>query len=183
VPEPLLHPDLDNIPFACDCEARFDLISAALPRPDGLVIDVSPSWGYYLHRLEKLGFDAVAVPSDSAQRYFMDRLRAAAEKSFAIVSDVSGIAGRAQILLLLGSTERMLTSPLNRTTLTRLLMETDPRHVFVEESSRVADPGGDASMRPVSFCAAAMHSPSVSLLGSVGPRRFYHLSTSPSPSS
>ena len=40
--EPLLHPDLDNIPYSCDYRTSFDLVSAALWSSRGLLVDASP---------------------------------------------------------------------------------------------------------------------------------------------
>lgn len=81
-PQPLLHPDLDNIPAAEDSAAVFDAIRAALPRGRGTVLDIGSLWGYYAHRCEDAGFDCVALEERAEHRYFLERLRVAGGRRF-----------------------------------------------------------------------------------------------------
>lgn len=84
VPQPLLHPDLDDIPAAERCERRAQTIIESLPA-HGTVLDLAPGWGYFCQRLEKEGFSCTALepPADTAP--FLAKLRRASNRGFAIV--------------------------------------------------------------------------------------------------
>jgi hypothetical protein len=79
--QPLLHPDLLDIPNE-HSDARFELIRAHLPVQSGALLDIGSHWGYFCHRFEDLGFRCLAVESEPAAVYFMDRLRRAEGKRF-----------------------------------------------------------------------------------------------------
>jgi len=68
VSEQLLHPDLDNIPYLYDWRARLDLISVTLSSSRGLLLDVTPGWGHFLHRFEALGFDCTGMATVEEDR-------------------------------------------------------------------------------------------------------------------
>jgi hypothetical protein len=184
VPEPLLHPDLDNIPFACDCDTRFDLVAAALPASAGSVVDAVPGWGYFLHRFEERGFDCTGIARIAEDRYFLERLRIAGERHFAIADAVESDAVPAEepaaALLLLRDTTSWLVGEAAHASLAALLARTRPRHVFVEVGAgegttpvgtELLSSGSDM----VRVCAAGMARPHVRLLGRVGTRCIYHV--------
>jgi hypothetical protein len=192
VPEPLLHPDLDNIPFACDCRTRFDMVAAALTASGGSLVDAAPGWGYFLHRFEALGFSCTGIAHAAEDRYFLDHLRVAGEKHFAVAdaaeSDVVPTEAPVAALLLLRDTRSWLGSETSREALATFLARTRPRHVFVESdapegSASTGTEPGESAGEAVRLCAAAMARPQVRLLGYVGARPIYdvseHVSDSP----
>ncbi len=82
-PQPLPHPDLDDIPAAQACEPRLRTVLASLGAP-GTILDLAPGWGYFCQRLEDEGFSCAALepPPDAAD--FLARLRRACNRSFTI---------------------------------------------------------------------------------------------------
>lgn len=185
VPEQLLHPDLDNIPYSYDCRARFDLVSTALSSSRGLLLDASPGWGHFLHRFEALGFDCTGISTVEEDRYFLERLRTACDTRFAITDevgpDIMPRNGRVTALLLLRGTSLWMSSASKREALATLLANARPRHVFVESDvpgrSVPAEAGPTASADDiVQFCGTATALPHTELLGYAGESALYHLS-------
>ena len=84
VPQPLPHPDLDDIPAAERCESRLRTIVASLPEPC-TVLDLAPGWGYFCQRLEKEGFSCTAVEPSPEAAGFLATLRRACNRSFVII--------------------------------------------------------------------------------------------------
>jgi hypothetical protein len=184
VPEHLLHPDLDNIPYAYDCRARLDLIVAALASSRGVVVDASPGWGHFLHRFEELGFDCIGLSTVEDDRYFLERLRAAKDRRFAIANDVRSTAvprdSRVTALLLLRGTSLWLGSAATREALATLVAKTRPRHVFVEGDEPQVTPTGETlptvpAHEVVEFCATAAELAHVESIGDRGVGPIYHL--------
>ena len=90
VPQPLLHPDLDDIPAADDSRAVFEAIRRELPAGgDGMVLDIGAQWGYFSHRCEDAGLDCVALESRAEPARFLERLRVACDRRFKVVDDWS----------------------------------------------------------------------------------------------
>lgn len=90
VPQPLLHPDLDDIPAAEGCETRCRTVIESLSAPC-TVLDLAPGWGYFCQRLEGRGFSCTALQPPPEIAYFLAKLRRACNRSFAIISkDVLG---------------------------------------------------------------------------------------------
>ena len=190
LPEQLLHPDIDTIPVSYDCRTRFDTVSAALSSGRGPLLDVSPGWGYFLHRFEALGFDctAVAPPRFAENRYFLNKLRAASDRHFNVVDDVQSVVVPTEepvaALLLLRDTDWWLSTATAREALSTLLVSARPRHVFVEDPT--ADRNGlvgsdpqSCSSEAVRFCAAAAGLQHVEVLGVSGANPLFHLSETP----
>ena len=183
VPEPLLHPDLDNIPYTEDCRSSFDLLVASLSSGKGRLVDLSPGWGYFLHRFEERGFDCAGVPSDIDDRYFLERLRVAGDRRFAIVEEAElprGTPGPVIAVLLLRGGDAWLGSAAARERLEALLTELRPQHVFIERPAGSAEWAQDTALEAGSeelrACTAAMTSPRIRLLGRVDGRSLYGVS-------
>ena len=81
---PVTHPDLREIPSIYGDE-RFELIQAHLPIQSGDLLDIGAHWGYFCHKFEEEGFNCYAVESDAASRYFMEKLKIAEGRKFAII--------------------------------------------------------------------------------------------------
>lgn len=87
VPQPLLHPDLDNIPAAEPCRAIFTAVARQLTGNGGRALDIGSLWGYYAHRLEEAGHECVALEERAEHRQYLERLRVACNRRFRIVGD------------------------------------------------------------------------------------------------
>ena len=190
VPEPLFHPDLDDIPFAWDCAARFDLIAAALPSRGALLVDAAPGWGYFLHRFEEEGFACAGIAAGAEERYFLERLRIAGDGRFAIVDTADALRAsgehKAAVVLVLRDAWSRLGSEAGRAALATLFRNVRPRHVFVEGDVRGDDLSSEArslaaSQGALGFCVAAAQLTQVRLLGRVGCRPIYHLTVAERP--
>jgi len=81
----LLHPDLEDIPSVHEGDDRFELIRKNLPVPSGTVLDIGAHWGYFCHRLEKLGFDCVASEYLPINQYFIKKIRDVEKLKFKIM--------------------------------------------------------------------------------------------------
>jgi len=84
VPQPLLHPDLDDIPAAEHCETRARTVIESLPA-QSTVLDLAPGWGYFCQRLESEGFACAALEPSPTAAHFLAKLRRACNRSFAII--------------------------------------------------------------------------------------------------
>jgi hypothetical protein len=84
-PQPLLHPDLDNIPSAEVCVARYDMIVGALA-PRSRIIDLAPGWGYFCQRLSSDGYACCALETSRENAEFLEVLRLATKSDFATMA-------------------------------------------------------------------------------------------------
>ncbi len=80
------HFDLESVPCAYGNE-RFDLIRDNLSLKQGSVLDIGANFGYFCHKLEKLGFDCTAVEINPQEVYFMEKLKIANEDNFKIIQE------------------------------------------------------------------------------------------------
>ena len=81
---PITHIDLQSVPSLYGHQ-RFDLIRQHLTPPyRGTVLDIGAHWGYFSHRFEQLGFDCLAVENDPVNLFFLNKLRTAEERNFAV---------------------------------------------------------------------------------------------------
>lgn len=83
VPQPLPHPDLDEIPAAECCETRARTVIESLPA-QCTVLDLAPGWGYFCQRLEREGFSCTALEPSPDAAHFLAKLRRACNRCFAI---------------------------------------------------------------------------------------------------
>lgn len=82
---PIDHPALADIPSEHGAE-RFDLIASHLANMPGLLtaLDIGTHWGYFAHRLERLGLEVTAVENMPQYLTFLRRLRSLYGDHFAI---------------------------------------------------------------------------------------------------
>jgi hypothetical protein len=133
VPERLLHPDLETIPYVWDPSSLLPALRRVLADECGIVVDASPGWGTLLHLLEDEGLPCVAIAEDVGERRFLGRLRDAGEKRFMIAASAGEVpAGKdgAALLLLRGVEERLGTSD-GRDEILSLLARLRPWHVLL----------------------------------------------------
>lgn len=81
---PLTHPDLRTVPAQHD-DRRFELMTQYLPRDAKTLLDLGSHWGYFCHRFEELGLECTAVESHPKHIYFLQRLRRAEGRRFAVI--------------------------------------------------------------------------------------------------
>jgi len=86
IPQPLLHPDLDNIPAWRDCRSEFAWVRSALGSRHGTLVDLTPGWGYFCHRFEQVGFACTAVVDGTEDEWFLRTHRQAQERTFDIAA-------------------------------------------------------------------------------------------------
>lgn len=83
--QPLLHPDLTDIPTGKG-EERFDIILNNLPCHSGEVLDIGANWGYFCHKLEDIGFTCYAVENSREQLHFLNKLKSIGKRKFKVIS-------------------------------------------------------------------------------------------------
>ncbi len=85
VPQPLLHPDLNDIPATEGCEARLQALLEALPGTR-TVLDLAPGWGFFCQRLESEGVSCTALEPSPDAAGFLTTLRRAGNRAFDILT-------------------------------------------------------------------------------------------------
>ncbi|WP_457653570.1 hypothetical protein [Rhodocaloribacter sp.] len=132
--QPLLHPDLANIPAQHD-DGRFELMKDNLLVQSGTLLDIGAFTGYFCHRFEEIGFDCTAVEYHPLNVYFMARLKEALEKRFRIENrsilewtDISEY----DVVLALNIFHHFLKTEASHTQLIELLRRLRTRVMFFE---------------------------------------------------
>lgn len=132
--QPLLHPDLADVPYSHDGE-RFDLILAALPVRDGRLLDIGANWGYFCHRFEEVGFTPIASERSEKQLYFLTALRDALERRFDIwggsITEVKDL-GEFDVVLALNVFHHFLKTETSYVELLTLLRRLRTRYLVFE---------------------------------------------------
>lgn len=83
--QPLLHPDLQDIPAIHDCKDRFEAIKEDLPLEEGKVLDIGANFGYFTHKFEDIGFDCVAVEYNNENVEIAKKIKKAENKNFEFI--------------------------------------------------------------------------------------------------
>jgi SAM-dependent methyltransferase len=84
--QPVLHPDLRDIPAAHNCEERFLAIKDYLPGRPGRLLDIGANLGYFCHKFEDLGYDCYAIELLHEVAWAATKLRDAEKKSFTVIT-------------------------------------------------------------------------------------------------
>jgi hypothetical protein len=84
-PQPLVHPDLDDIPALPGWDEAARIVAAALHGRRATVVDLGARWGYLCTRLEAAGHDCVVLETDPEDLAFLRRLRTLAGARFEVV--------------------------------------------------------------------------------------------------
>lgn len=87
VPQPIMHPDLQDIPASDECEETFRLIRESMSARQGRLLDMGARWGYYCHRFEDEGFDCYAIEDSRVDLYFLKKLGRAENKKFTVIDE------------------------------------------------------------------------------------------------
>lgn len=83
--QPLLHPDLSDIPSVWGNE-RFEIIKQNLTINSGRLLDIGAHWGYFCHKFEEIGFNCAAIEDSPKNLYFLRKLKRAGNASFKIIN-------------------------------------------------------------------------------------------------
>lgn len=83
--QPLLHPDLTDIPSIW-CNERFRIIKRYLNMNEGCLLDIGAHWGYFCHKFEEIGFNCTAIEDSPKNLYFLRKLKRAGNASFKIIN-------------------------------------------------------------------------------------------------
>ena len=83
--QPLLHPDLSDIPSVWGNE-RFEIIKRNLTTKGGRLLDIGAHWGYFCHKFEEIGFNCIAIEDSPKNLYFLKKLKRAGNASFKIIN-------------------------------------------------------------------------------------------------
>ena len=84
--QPMIHPDLGDIPAVHSCADRFKLIKENVSARQGRLLDIGTYLGYFCHRFDDAGFDCFAVEDDPIRVYFLKKLARAENKQFTIIA-------------------------------------------------------------------------------------------------
>jgi hypothetical protein len=85
--QPLIHPDLTDLPAAHECEDRFQLIKDNSSIRQGRLLDIGANLGYFCHRFEERGLDCYAAENHPPTVYFLKRLARAENRRFKIITE------------------------------------------------------------------------------------------------
>ena len=158
-PQPIRHPDLDNVPSWEVCVARYDMIVKALAPSGGRIIDFAPGWGYFCQRLSSDGFACCALETSRESAEFIGTLRLATKTDFATMAadglgDLRDEAAGFDIGLMLsdGLPRAVRSSP---TDLLANLREVRPSQLFVEPCAFCGDGDTRGVQSSDSFTAEA----------------------------
>jgi hypothetical protein len=80
-----VHPDLQDIPFAHDCEDRFAAIAKSAGHGSGALLDIGANLGFFCHGFETLGYSCIAVERLPEYARAADVIRIAEDKTFKII--------------------------------------------------------------------------------------------------
>lgn len=94
-----VHLDLQDIPFEQGCEERFNAIEKQLVHEGGVLLDVGANLGFFCHRFEELGYDCIAVESQTEIGLAAERIRVAESKKFKIIPEELFLANKKEPLL------------------------------------------------------------------------------------
>lgn len=83
--QPLLHPDLSDIPSVW-CNERFEIIKRNLTIRGGHLLNIGAHWGYFCHKFEEIGFNCTAIEDSPRNFYFLRKLKRAGNASFKIIN-------------------------------------------------------------------------------------------------
>lgn len=85
--QPIIHPDLSDIPAFHNSEDRFQMIRENLSvKRGGKLLDIGANWGYFCHKFEDEGYDCYAVENSIENLYFLNKLKRAENKNFVVIS-------------------------------------------------------------------------------------------------
>lgn len=88
--QPLVHPDLADIPYdlqAHDCQELMEAIKGHLEKEKGVMLDIGANVGYFCHKFEDLGYRCYAVERDPATFRMLEKVKIAENKRFEVINE------------------------------------------------------------------------------------------------
>jgi hypothetical protein len=88
-PQPVPHPDLDDVPARPGWDAAYALVAPHLEACQAPAIDVEARWGYLCQRMEASGVECVAVERDARHRTLLTVFKRAREAVFPVLPELA----------------------------------------------------------------------------------------------
>jgi len=84
--QPLVHPDLADIPFHHNCSDRFEAIVPHLGNKRGIMMDIGANTGFFCHKFEDLGYECYAIEYSPEIAQIAEKIKIAENKTFKIIN-------------------------------------------------------------------------------------------------
>jgi 2-polyprenyl-3-methyl-5-hydroxy-6-metoxy-1,4-benzoquinol methylase len=87
--QPIVHPDLSDIPYDLEdhnCQDLMEAIQHHLGKNKGTLLDIGANVGYFCHKFEDLGYHCFAVEQDLASFEILRKIRTAEGKKFEVIN-------------------------------------------------------------------------------------------------
>jgi 2-polyprenyl-3-methyl-5-hydroxy-6-metoxy-1,4-benzoquinol methylase len=87
--QPIVHPDLADVPYDLDdhdCEDLIKAISRHLGKKGGTMLDLGANVGFFCHKFEDLGYRCSAIENDPATIQILEKIKIAENKKFVVIS-------------------------------------------------------------------------------------------------
>ncbi len=80
--QPIVHPDLADIPTHHNCQERLEAIQRNLGKKRCVMLDIGSNLGFFCHKFEDLGYQCYAIEQDPATFRILEKIRIAENKKF-----------------------------------------------------------------------------------------------------
>jgi SAM-dependent methyltransferase len=87
--QPIVHPDLADIPFDeedHDCQDLMETIKDHLGKKKGVMLDIGANLGFFCHKFEDMGYRCYAVELDPATFRILEKVKIAENKKFEVIN-------------------------------------------------------------------------------------------------
>ena len=84
--QPIIHPDLSDIPSYHKSSDRFKAISSHLGKKRGVMLDIGAYLGYFCHKFEDLGYQCYAIEYSPELVQIAEKIKIAENKKFKIIN-------------------------------------------------------------------------------------------------
>jgi hypothetical protein len=87
--QPIVHPDLADVPYQLQAYNPQDLIEAIksrLGKKRGIMLDIGANLGFFCHKFEDLGYQCYAIEQDPAIFQILEKIRIAENKKFQAIN-------------------------------------------------------------------------------------------------
>lgn len=84
--QPIVHPDLADIPFYHGCQDRLEAIIRHLGKKRGIMLDIGANLGFFCHKFEDLGYHCYAIERDPATFRILEKIKIAENKKFEVIN-------------------------------------------------------------------------------------------------
>ena len=84
--QPIIHPDLSDIPSHHVSSDRFEAILSHLGKKRGIMLDIGAYLGYFCHKFEDLGYQCYAIEYSPELAQIAEKIKIAENKKFKIIN-------------------------------------------------------------------------------------------------